>query len=50
MLSQGKLKKMPLPYDEIMTALSDVTALASRLPGQLLDNVSGVPETLVQVA
>jgi hypothetical protein len=50
MLSQGKLKKLPLPYDEIMATLSDVTALAAKLPQLLMNDITERSETLGQVA
>jgi hypothetical protein len=42
MLAHSKLKKMPLPYDEITATLNEVTVLAGKMPQTLLDSISDI--------
>lgn len=50
MANQAKLKKMPLPYDEITATLSAVADVAAQLPQALQKGVLAMWQCLEQVA
>jgi len=50
MTGQAKLKKMPLPYDDITATLRDVATAAAKLPQTLQDGVSAMWQSLEQTA
>jgi hypothetical protein len=50
MTGQAKLKKMPLPYDDITATLRDVATAAAQLPQTLQDGVSAMWQSLEQTA
>ena len=50
LVNHGKLKKMPLPYDEITAALNSVTALSLNMPKILMEGISNLSASLEKVA
>jgi hypothetical protein len=50
LMNQGKIKKMPLPYNEITATFTEIAALVAKMPDILTNGLCDNSENLDQVA